>query len=106
MTKALLCAASLAAVLGAGSGAALAQAGAAAQPQASDVESLLDAEARRQHQRRIDAYARLKVKLDSSVAASAEARNLAVGSALQMVTPLTDIKVQQLQNRTMQQGYR
>ena len=103
MTRTLLFAAALAAVLGAGSGAALAQAGAAAVPP-TQYDALLDEEARRQHQRRIDAYARLKGRLDSSVAASAEARNLAVGSALQMVTPLTDIKVQQLQNKM--QGYR
>jgi len=105
MTRTLLCAAGLAAALFAGSGSALAQAGAAALSPA-DQDAMLDEEARRQHQRRIDAYSRLKGRLDTSVAASAEARNLAVGSALQMVTPLTDIKVQQLQNRQMQQGYR
>ena len=92
MTRLLLLATGLASLLC--SGAALAQ-----QAPARDVEALLNDEAQRQHQRRIDAYARLKGRLDSSVAASAEARNLAVGSALQMVTPLTDIKVQQLQNK-------
>ena len=98
MTRLLLLATGFASLLC--SGAALAQ-----QAPAPDVEALLNDEAQRQHQRRIDAYARLKGRLDSSVAASAEARNLAVGSALQIVTPLTDIKVQQLQNK-MQQGYR
>ncbi len=103
MIRTLCFAAGLAATFGAGTGTALAQAGATALPP-SQQEALLDEEARRQHQRRIDAYARLKGRLDSSVAASAEARNLAVGSALQMVTPLTDIKVQQMQNKM--QGYR
>jgi hypothetical protein len=98
MTRTLLLAAGFASLLCCGG--ALAQAPAPAR----DVEALLNDEAQRQHQRRIDAYARLKGRLDSSVAASAEARNLAVGSALQMVTPLTDIKVQQLQNKM--QGYR
>jgi len=98
MTRTLLLAAAFAAALTAGPGAALAQAGASTVPP-SQHEALLNDEAQRQHQRRIDAYARLKGRLNSSVAASAEARNLAVGSALQMVTPLTDIKVQQLQNK-------
>ena len=65
------------------------------------VNQLLDEETRRQHQRRVSAYDQLKGRLDSSIGASAEARNLAVGSALQMVTPLTDIKVQQLQQKQM-----
>jgi len=65
------------------------------------VNQLLDEETRRQHQRRVSAYDQLKGRLDSSIGASAEARNLAVGSALQMVTPITDIKVQQLQQKQM-----
>jgi len=65
------------------------------------MNQLLDEETRRQHQRRVSAYDQLKGRLDSSIGASAEARNLAVGSALQMVTPLTDIKVQQLQQKGM-----
>ena len=65
------------------------------------VNQLLDEETRRQHQRRVSAYDQLKGRLDSSIGASAEARNLAVGSALQMVTPITDIKVQQLRQKQM-----
>jgi hypothetical protein len=65
------------------------------------VNQLLDEETRRQHQRRVSAYDQLRGRLDSSIGASSEARNLAVGSALQMVTPLTDIKVQQMQQKQM-----
>ena len=102
MSKILGASALSAALLG-WSGAALAQATeqrpAFLTPE--QVNQLLDEETRRQHQRRVSAYDQLKGRLDSSIGASAEARNLAVGSALQMVTPLTDIKVQQLQQKQM-----
>ena len=68
---------------------------------ASDAELRLDEEMKRQHERRVQAYEQLKGRLDTSLNTSAEARNLAVGSALQMVTPLTEIKVQQLQQQQM-----
>lgn len=64
-------------------------------------EALLEEETRRQHLRRTQAYERLKGRLDTSINASAEARNLAVGSTLQMLTPMTDIKVQQMQQRQL-----
>jgi|SRR3954462_2268573 hypothetical protein len=69
-------------------------------------ELRLDQEMQRQHQRRIVAYEKLKDRLDFSINASAEARNLAVGSGLQMLTPITEIKVQQMQQQQLQQGYR
>jgi len=78
-------------------------AGAKTAPVSADVEAALDRETERQHQRRVQAYEQLKGKLDMSINASAEARNLAVGSALQMVTPITDVKVQRMQQ---QQGFR
>jgi len=81
---------------------ARAQDRAAAQPiSPAQTEALLDEETKRQHEKRVQAYERLKGRLDTSINASAEARNLAVGSGLQMLTPMTDIKVQQLQQRQL-----
>lgn len=102
MKLTIVCTLALGVAAVAGAGEALAQDRAAVQPLSPmQAESLLDEETRRQHERRTQAYERLKGSLDMSINASAEARNLAVGSTLQMLTPMTDIKVQQMQQRQM-----
>jgi hypothetical protein len=61
----------------------------------ADVDQALDGKAQAMHQTRIATYQRLKGKLETAVDSSTEARNNAVGSALQMLAPVTDVKVQQ-----------
>jgi len=68
-------------------------------------EAALDAEAEKQHQLRVDAYAKLRGQLESALSAYAEFQGLAVGAAMQAAQPVLDTKLNtQLRQQQLQQG--